>query len=61
MRRESMEHFPMLFSEFDIASLHLRNRIVMAAMGTNYSNEDGTVSDRAIAYYVERARGGRNG
>jgi len=30
----------------------------MAAMGTNLSHKDGTVSDRAIAYYAERAKGG---
>jgi len=53
-----MGHFPTLFSSFDIRGLHLRNRTVMAPMGTNYSNEDGTVSDRAIAYYAERAKGG---
>jgi len=53
-----MGHFDALFSSFHIGDLHLRNRTVMASMGTNYSNEDGTVSDQAIAYYAERARGG---
>ena len=53
-----MEPFGMLFSPFPIGSLRLRNRIVMAAMGTNLSHPQGNVSDRAIAYYRERAKGG---
>jgi 2,4-dienoyl-CoA reductase-like NADH-dependent reductase (Old Yellow Enzyme family)/NADPH-dependent 2,4-dienoyl-CoA reductase/sulfur reductase-like enzyme len=55
---ESMGHFDTLFSSGVIGSLRLRNRIVMAAMGTNFGREDGIVTDRAINYYVERARGG---
>ncbi len=50
--------FEMLFSSFKIGTLRLRNRIIMASVGTNLSNRDGTVSDRAIAYYAERAKGG---
>lgn len=53
-----MKKFNKLFSTFDIGHLHLRNRIVMAPLGNNLSNEDGTVSDRALAYYAERAKGG---
>ncbi len=48
----------MLFSPFPIGSLHLKNRILMAAMGNNLSHPQGIVSDQAIAYYRERARGG---
>jgi 2,4-dienoyl-CoA reductase-like NADH-dependent reductase (Old Yellow Enzyme family)/NADPH-dependent 2,4-dienoyl-CoA reductase/sulfur reductase-like enzyme len=47
-----------LFSPFSIGSLKLKNRIVMPPMATNYATPDGFVSDRQIAYYVERARGG---
>jgi len=53
-----MAHFETLFSPFPIGNLRLKNRILMAAMGTNFSHPDGTVSDRAIAYYRERAKGG---
>lgn len=53
-----MDHFDNLFSPGVIGRLHLRNRIVMAAMGTNFGREDGIVTDRAINYYVERAKGG---
>ena len=53
-----MKHFDRLFSPFKMGGLQVKNRIVMAAMGTNFGTEDGTVSERAISYYAERARGG---
>jgi 2,4-dienoyl-CoA reductase-like NADH-dependent reductase (Old Yellow Enzyme family)/thioredoxin reductase len=53
-----MASFETLFSPFPVANLRLKNRILMAAMGNNFSHGDGTVSDRAIAYYAARARGG---
>ncbi|HYB21517.1 MAG TPA: NADH:flavin oxidoreductase, partial [Thermodesulfobacteriota bacterium] len=53
-----MGPFPELFSSFSIDGLRLKNRIVMAAMGNNLSHPQGIVSDQAIAYYRERARGG---
>jgi 2,4-dienoyl-CoA reductase-like NADH-dependent reductase (Old Yellow Enzyme family)/thioredoxin reductase len=53
-----MACFETLFSPFTIGNLRLKNRILMAAMGNNFSHPDGTVSDRAIAYYTARAHGG---
>ncbi len=47
-----------LFSPFSIGNLKLENRIVMPPMATTYATSEGFVSDRQIAYYVERARGG---
>jgi len=41
-----------------IGSLPLRNRMVVTAMGVGYSNPDGTVSERQIAYHAEQAKGG---
>ncbi len=41
-----------------IGNLEIRNRIVMAPMGTLLGMPDGHVSDHQIAYYAERARGG---
>jgi 2,4-dienoyl-CoA reductase (NADPH2) len=38
--------------------MDLRNRIVLAAMGSNFANEDGSCNERLIAYYEARARGG---
>ena len=50
-----LEH---LFSPVTINGMTLKNRAVMPAMGTDYGNADGTVSDRLIAYLARRARGG---
>src|SRR5512145_1875969 len=41
-----------------IGPLRLRNRVVMAPMGTNYSTTDGLSTERDKLYYAERARGG---
>ena len=48
----------LLFSPFSIGNLSLENRVVMPPMATNYASSEGFVTDRQIAYYVERARGG---
>jgi len=50
--------FPSLLSPGRIGSMALRNRIVMSPMGDDLCHEDGTVSDRQIAYAEARARGG---
>lgn len=47
-----------LFEPARIGSMTVKNRVVMAPMGTGYANEDGTVSQRLIDYYVRRAQGG---
>ena len=41
-----------------IGNLLLKNRVVMAPMGTNYSTTDGLSTQRDHAYYAERALGG---
>lgn len=41
-----------------IGPMRLRNRVVMAPMGTNYSTTDGLSTERDKQYYAERARGG---
>ena len=48
----------MLFQPGHIGELELRNRIVMAPMGTNYAAEDGHITERIKDYYEERAKGG---
>jgi 2,4-dienoyl-CoA reductase-like NADH-dependent reductase (Old Yellow Enzyme family)/thioredoxin reductase len=50
--------FRRLFEPANIGRLQLRNRIVLPPMGTNYAEEDGSVSERMIDYYEARARGG---
>ena len=47
-----------LFQPVTIGTLHLRNRIVMAPMVTNYATEDGQVTPRLIDYLAARAAGG---
>ena len=53
-----MANFPRLFAPGKIGSLELRNRIVMGAILTRYADTDGNLTDRHIAYFVERAKGG---
>ena len=38
-----------LFSAFSIGTLEMKNRMVMAPMGTNYATPEGFVTDRQIA------------
>ena len=49
---------PLLASPAFIGNLELKNRMIMAAMGSNFASEDGHVSEQLTAYYEERARGG---
>ncbi len=46
-----------LFTPFDLAGLRLKNRLIMAPMGTCL-DEDGHITDATIAYYRRRAEGG---
>jgi 2,4-dienoyl-CoA reductase-like NADH-dependent reductase (Old Yellow Enzyme family)/NADPH-dependent 2,4-dienoyl-CoA reductase/sulfur reductase-like enzyme len=41
-----------------IGPLRLKNRVIMAPMGTNYGTSDGFATDRDKRYYAERASGG---
>ncbi|MBW2151994.1 MAG: FAD-dependent oxidoreductase [Deltaproteobacteria bacterium] len=47
-----------LFNPISVKGLKLPNRIVMPPMATNYASPEGFVTERQIAYYVERAKGG---
>jgi 2,4-dienoyl-CoA reductase (NADPH2) len=47
-----------LMSPWKIGNLELKNRIVMSPMTPVWANPDETPSERQIAYWVERARGG---
>lgn len=47
-----------LFSPIKIGNLEIKNRIVMAPMTVDYANPDETPSERQLAYYAERAKGG---
>ncbi len=49
---------PRLMSPATIAGMTLRNRIILAAMGTEYVQDDGSLGARAMDYYEARAAGG---
>ena len=50
--------FEKLFESIRIGKMELKNRIVMAPMATSLAGDFGSVTDRLIDYYVERAKGG---
>lgn len=52
-----MEHSK-LFEKGLIGRMTVKNRCVMMPMGTVYADRNGDATDRLIAYYSERARGG---
>ena len=47
-----------LLSPGRIGGMALRNRIALAAMGTNFAALDGHCTERLLAYYEARAKGG---
>jgi 2,4-dienoyl-CoA reductase-like NADH-dependent reductase (Old Yellow Enzyme family) len=53
-----MTPYPHLAAPGRIGPMRLKNRVVMAPMGTNYSTTDGLSTERDKQYYAERARGG---
>jgi 2-enoate reductase len=57
--REAVNNYPCLFQPGRIGSVEVKNRIVMAPMGTTgpLVGYGGTFSDRVITYYERRAKG----
>lgn len=47
-----------IFQSASIGTLHVKNRLFMAPMGTRLASEVGGVTQRQIDYYAERAKGG---
>jgi 2,4-dienoyl-CoA reductase-like NADH-dependent reductase (Old Yellow Enzyme family)/thioredoxin reductase len=50
--------FETMFSPIEIGPMKVPNRFVVAPMCNNFANTDGTLSERSLAYYRERAYGG---
>jgi 2,4-dienoyl-CoA reductase-like NADH-dependent reductase (Old Yellow Enzyme family)/thioredoxin reductase len=50
--------FEHLFTPGRVGNIEIRNRIVMLPMTMGYSEADGTVGERFITYFAERAKGG---
>lgn len=53
-----MATFEKVFEPLTINKLTIPNRIIMSPMVTHYATDNGTVTQRNIDYYVERAKGG---
>ncbi len=53
-----MDRFEHLLAPGRLGSLELRNRLLMCPMGDGLAEPDGSVSERQLAYYGARARGG---
>jgi 2,4-dienoyl-CoA reductase (NADPH2) len=47
-----------LLEPFELGTVVLKNRLVQSAMYSRYATSEGEVSERHLAYMVERARGG---
>ncbi|MBW1780516.1 MAG: FAD-dependent oxidoreductase [Deltaproteobacteria bacterium] len=47
-----------MFEPASIGTLKVKNRLIMAPMGTRLASESGAVTQRQIQYYAERAKGG---
>lgn len=50
--------FTRLLGPGTVAGLEVKNRLVMAAMGTNFASPEGLVTERHLGFYEARARGG---
>ena len=50
--------FEAMFQPIKIGNVTIPNRFVMCPMGNNFANTDGKMSERSIAYYEARAKGG---
>lgn len=55
---KKMQRYSNLKKPITIGATEIKNRIVMSPMGDGLSTNDGSVTDRMIAYYSERARAG---
>lgn len=47
-----------LFTPLQIGSMTIKNRVFMAPMMIGYGSDDGSISDHAATYWIERAKGG---
>ena len=53
------ENYPKLFEPIRIGKVTIKNRLAMASMGiVGLTDIEGNPTQRAIDYYVERAKGG---
>ena len=48
--------FKRLFSPLKVGSVEIPNRLVVSPMVTDYCNQDGTATERYIAYHEAKAK-----
>ncbi|MBC1499725.1 FAD-dependent oxidoreductase [Listeria weihenstephanensis] len=53
-----MKKYQHLFSPLTVKRMTLKNRVVMPPMGTNFAGPDGSMQEKHIKYYEQRAKGG---
>lgn len=53
-----MVHYPHIFQPLRVKSLHMKNRIGIPPIGSNFAALDGAIRDEHINYYIRRALGG---
>lgn len=56
--RNKMGKYDALLKPGMIGNMHMKNRMIMSAMGLNTSTEEGVITDEEIEYYRQRAEGG---
>jgi 2,4-dienoyl-CoA reductase-like NADH-dependent reductase (Old Yellow Enzyme family) len=56
--QKSPADFSKLFFPVNIRNLSIKNRIALAPMDVGMINPDGSLTERVVDYYEERARGG---
>ena len=56
--RKTPQEFSKLFFPVNIGNLSIKNRIALAPMDVGMINPDGSLTERVVDYYEERARGG---
>ena len=55
---KTTQQYKSLFSPFKINGLEFKNRILLAPMGDNLCNKDGSISKKQENYFLARAKGG---
>ena len=55
---KTTQQYKSLFSPFKINELEFKNRILLAPMGDNLCNKDGSISKKQENYFLARAKGG---
>ena len=55
---KTTQQYKSLLSPFKINDLEFKNRILLAPMGDNLCNEDGSISKKQERYFLARAKGG---